>query len=121
MNDDREVLYVADVAKARGISLRAARAYLADLAAQPGSSVRRVGNKLCISRQAFDELMPGAVVSAQGQFKQLHDQVQSIARAVHELRALADDSAEGVQSARMAIHELKAALAALTKKSTSAA
>lgn len=120
MDEHREVLHAADVAKLRGISARAARAWLASLEAQAGSKVHRVGNKLCISRQAFDRLMPGGTgtpaVSVEGRFKQLNDQVQAIARTVMELREQGDDSAEGVQTARRAIHELRKAVQDLTTK-----
>jgi septation ring formation regulator EzrA len=126
MDEHREVLYAADVAKLRGISGRAARGWLASLEAEAGSHVRRVGNKLCISRRAFDRLMPGAAgtppVSVEGQLKQLNEQVQAIARTVMELREQGDDSAEGVQTARRSIHELREALQDLTtKKSTQTA
>jgi hypothetical protein len=120
MEEHREVLYAADVAKLRGISGRAARAWLASLEAEAGSQVRRVGKKLCISRRAFDRLMPGAAgtppVSVEGRFKRLDDQVQAIARTVLELREQVGDSAEGVQTARRSIHELREALQDLTTK-----
>ena len=118
MDEHREVLYAADIAKLRGISGRAARGWLASLEAEAGSKVRRVGNKLCISRRAF--LMPGGggtpPVSVEGRFKRLNDQVQAIARTVMELREQVDDFAEGVQTARRSIHELREALQDLTTK-----
>jgi len=60
MDEHREVLYAADVAKLRGISGRAARGWLASLEAEAGSHVRRVSNKLCISRSNQSALPLGA-------------------------------------------------------------
>jgi hypothetical protein len=125
MSDTRETLYAADIAKLLGVSPRAARSRLAALEAEPGSEVRRVRNKLCISRQAFDRLMPGGAgtptASMEGRFNRLSDQVQAIARALMELRELVEDDAQGVLTARQAIHELREAFAALTRKSTATA
>lgn len=122
MSDTREVLYAADIAKFRGISVRAARAWLATLEEQTGSEVRRVGNKFCISREAFDRVMPGgggtSATSLEGRFKRLYEQVQAIARVVLELRESGQDHGEGIQSARRAIHELREAIGPLTRKST---
>lgn len=120
MDEHREVLYSPDIARLRGISGRAARAWLASLEGQPKSPVRRVGSRLCISRRAFDLLMPGAAgtspVSTAGQLEQFNGQLEAMGRAVMETRELAEDSAEGVQTARRAIHELREMIRSLTEK-----
>jgi DNA-binding transcriptional MerR regulator len=82
--------------------------------------VRRVGNKLCISREAFDGQMPGAAgtspLSTAEQFKRVDRRLQAIGRTVMELRELVDDSAEGVHTARASLHELREAIRGLNEK-----
>jgi hypothetical protein len=123
MDEHREVLYAPDVARALGISPRASRARLASLEGQPASGVRRIGNKLCISRRAFDRLHPGVQVpcaaTRDGDHRRLFNQVQAQARAIHELRELDHDTAQGVQSLRQEVYQLREAVSALQHKSTS--
>jgi hypothetical protein len=123
MAEQREVLYAADIAKLLGISPRAARLRLAAREAEPGSGVRRVGNKLCISRKAFDSWMPGGAgvprASVEEQLKQLDARLQAFGRKTIEHEARIEDLETGVQTARMDIHELREAPKA--EKSTHAA
>lgn len=122
MSKQREVLYAADVAELRGISVRAARGWLAGLEHEAGSSVRRVGGKLCITRRGLEQLVPGAQPvspsTMDGRFRRLHAQVQAIARVVVELREQMTDLAEGLQSARLRLYSLSEQHSETTQKST---
>jgi hypothetical protein len=89
MSRRREILYAADIAKMRGTSPRAARAYLAALERKHGSNVvGRDGEKLFIARRALARFMPGIAESsadADPQFRKMFRQVQAIAHVVYDV------------------------------------
>jgi hypothetical protein len=87
MSENHEVLYAADVARIRGTSVRAARAWLAALESEHGSNVVwRVGEKLSMTRRAFDRLLPNVRGASEASLKQLQKQVHAQAHAIFDLR-----------------------------------
>jgi hypothetical protein len=95
------VLYVADVAARRRISLRATRAWLVSLEKRYGRDVvQRIGRRLCTTERALRSVLPGGELAAgparrfaslAEQVRRQNHQIRAQAAAIHDLRARCDE------------------------------
>jgi hypothetical protein len=103
MSKQREILYAADIARIRGTSPRAGRAYLAELERKHGSKVvGRDGDKLFITRRNLARFLPGIAASAaeaDPHYVQLFRQVQAIAHLVFDSNERINELSERLEAA----------------------